>query len=201
MLEAVEESGFFGDLVASLFDQISGGFVDVIWVHHTSVQGIKFTADGEDAFLEAGLVFIDHVGGDIEIEFVADQSKTQTTRLTLAIDDAANTGEFGGENLIVVDQGIVAIEEIPFLAFLGWEFLQEGANFGDNGDKIIELGGGNFVVFKTGGPLRSDKEAVGPTEGLPDGFGDKGGERMEHLQNHLESDFEKRKILVNLLAL
>lgn len=75
MFEALQEGGFFGDLVAGLLDEFGGGFVDVIRVHHASVQGVEFAADGEDAFLETGLVFSHHIGGNVEIEFVTDQSK------------------------------------------------------------------------------------------------------------------------------
>ncbi len=101
--------------------------------------------------------------------------------MAFTTDNAADAGEFGGENLIIVDQGIIAIEEIPFLTFFGREFLEQSADFGDDGDEIIKLSGGNFVVFEAGGPLRGDKEAVGPAERLPDGFSDKWCERMEHL--------------------
>lgn len=75
MFEAPQESGFLGDLVAGLFDELGGGFVDVVGVHHASIQGVEFAADGEDAFLETGLVFSHHIGGNVEIELVADQSK------------------------------------------------------------------------------------------------------------------------------
>ncbi len=72
LLETVEESGFFGDLIAGLFDQFSRGFIDVVGVHHASVQGIELATNGEDTLFEAGLVFIDHIGRNIEIEFVTD---------------------------------------------------------------------------------------------------------------------------------
>lgn len=174
MLEAVEESGFLGDLVASLLDELSRGFVDVVRVHHAGVQSVEFAADREDAVFEAGLVLTDDLSGDIEIKLVADEGKTEAARLAFATDNAADAGKFGGEELIVVDEGIVAIEKIPFFAFFRREFLEEGADFGDDSDEIVELSGGDFVEFEAGGPFRSDKETVGPAERLPDGFGDKG---------------------------
>lgn len=200
LFEAPQESGFFGDLVAGLLDELGGGFVDVVGVHHASIQGVKFATDGEDAFLEAGLVFGYNISGDVEIEFVADQRKAQAARLTFATDNTADAGKFGGEELIIVDEGIVAIKEIPLLAFPHRKFLQEGADFGDDSDKIVKLGGGNFIIFEAGRPLGSDEETVGPAERLPNRFGDERSKRMEHLQNHLESNFEEREILVDLLA-
>lgn len=75
MFEAPQESGFFGDLVAGLLDELGGGFVDVVGIHHAGIQGVELAADGEDAFFETGLVFSHHIGGNVEIEFVTDQSK------------------------------------------------------------------------------------------------------------------------------
>lgn len=121
--------------------------------------------------------------------------------MTFAADNTADAGELGGKELIIVDEGIVAIKEIPFLAFLGRKFLQESADFGDDSDKIIKLGGGNFVIFEAGGPLGSDEETVGPAERLPNSFGDERSKGVKHFEDHLESDFEKREIFVNLLAL
>lgn len=120
--------------------------------------------------------------------------------MTFTTDDAADAGKFSGEELIIVDEGIVAVEEIPFFAFLGWEFLKKSADLGDNGDEIIELSSGDFVIFEASRPFGRNEETVGPAEGLPDGFGDERSERMEHLENHLEGDFEKRKILVDFLT-
>jgi len=167
-------------LVASLFDEFGGGFIDVVRVHHASIQGVEFATDGEDAFLEAGLVFIDDFGGNVEVKLMTDESEAQTARLAFATNDAANTGKFGGEELVVVDERIIAIEKIPFAAFFGGEFLQESANLGDDGNEIIELGGRNFVEFEASGPFGSNQEAIGPAERLPDSFGDKRSERMKH---------------------
>lgn len=75
MFEAFEESGFFGDLVAGLFDKFGGSFVDVIGVHHAGVQGVKFTTNREDALLKTGLVFSYNIGGDVEIELVTNQGE------------------------------------------------------------------------------------------------------------------------------
>lgn len=44
-------------------------------------------------------------------------------RLAFTADDTTDTREFGGEELIVVDEGIITIEEVPFSAFLRGEFL------------------------------------------------------------------------------
>lgn len=187
-------------MVASLLDELGGGLIDVIRVHHASVQSVEFATDGEDAVFEAGLVFADNIGGDIEIKLVADEGEAETVRLTLATNDTADARELGGEELVVVDEGIVAVEEIPLLAFLCGEFLEEGADFGDDGDEIIELGGRNLVEFEAGGPFGSDKETVGPAERLPNSFGDEGSEGVEHLQNHFKSDLEKREIFIDFLA-
>ncbi len=69
------------------------------------------------------MVFGYDVGGDVEIELVTDQSKAQAARLAFAADDTTDTREFGGEELIVVNKGIITIEKVPFSAFLRGEFL------------------------------------------------------------------------------
>lgn len=117
--EAVDESGFLLDLLAGLFDEGGGGFVDVVRVHHAGVQGIEFAADGEDALLEVVAVFCDNIGGDVEIEVVAGESEAETARLTFAAHDRRNAGELRDEELIIVDEGVIIVEQSIFFAFRG----------------------------------------------------------------------------------
>lgn len=117
--EAVDEGGFFLDLLAGLFDEGGGGFVDVVRVHHAGVQGIEFAADGEDTLLEVVAVFRDNIGGDVEIEVVAGESEAETAGLTFAADDRRNAGELRDKELIIVDEGVIIVEQGVFFAFRG----------------------------------------------------------------------------------
>ena len=118
--EAVDEGGLFEDLLAGLFDEGGGGFVDVVWVHHAGVQAIEFAADGENAFLEVVAVFRDDFGGNVEVEVVAREGETQTARLTFAAHDGGKTSEFGDEELIIINEGVIIVNKSVFFALGGF---------------------------------------------------------------------------------
>ncbi len=109
-LEAVDEGGFFEDLLAGLFDEGGGGFVDVIRVHHAGVQGVKLPPDGENALFEVVAIFRDHFGRNVEIEIVVRESEAETARLTFAAHDRRETGEFRDEELIIIDKGVIIVK-------------------------------------------------------------------------------------------
>lgn len=110
------------------------------------------------------------------------KGEAETLRLTLIREDGFEAGEFGEEELVVVDKGIFTeIEgEVFGLDVIG-ESLDGGADFGNDGFEIFVLLGGDGVVFEAGRPFASGKKTFGPRERLPDGFGDEGGERMKEL--------------------
>ena len=152
--EAVDEGGFLLDLLAGLLDEGGGGFVDVVRVHHAGVQGIKLATDGEDALLEVVAVFRDNFGGDVEIEVVVREGEAKTAGLTLAAHYRGNAGEFGDEELIIVDEGVVVIKQGIFFAFRGFgEGLRGGADFGDDTGQGFKFGGRNRVVFESRRPF------------------------------------------------
>ena len=68
--EAINEGCFFSDTIASLFDKMSGSLVDVIWVHHASIKGVKFAANGKIALLELITIFGDDFLRNVKVEFV-----------------------------------------------------------------------------------------------------------------------------------
>ena len=72
--EAGDEGFFFGDLVLGFFDEVGGGFVDIIWVGHAEVERVELAADREDLLGEGILVIFDYLLGDIKIELVIRES-------------------------------------------------------------------------------------------------------------------------------
>ena len=80
LFEAGDEAFFFGDLVAGFFDQLGGGSFDVIRVHHSKIQSIKFAANREDFFGQSVFVLADDFFGDVEIELVVCECEPQAPR-------------------------------------------------------------------------------------------------------------------------
>lgn len=108
-LEAVDEGGLFGDFVAGLLDEMGRGFVDVIGVQHAGIKRIKLAANREDALDEGIMISFDDVGGDIEVELVVGEGKTEAAGLTFAANNGRKVGEFGDEKLIIVNEGIIVV--------------------------------------------------------------------------------------------
>ena len=70
----------------------------------------------------------------------------------------------------------------------------------DDRHKGFELLGCHSVVGELGGEFLGDEEAVGPGEGLPDGFGDEGGEGVEENEDVFEGGLEEGDVFVDFLA-
>ncbi len=103
--------------------------------------------------------------------------------------------------MIIIDEGIITIEKGEFATIdSAGKILDDAAGLGDDVDDTFEVLGGNRVEFKARRPARIDEKTISPAQTLPDSFGDEWGERVKHLENHLEGDFEKGNILVNLLT-
>lgn len=62
------------------------------------------------------MIFLDELGGNVEIDFVIGEGETEAARLTFAADDASEAGELRDEELIIVDNGVIAIQKRKFFA-------------------------------------------------------------------------------------
>lgn len=116
LLEAFDQSSFLGDAVAGLLDEVSGCLVDVVRIEHAGIESIELFADREDAGLELVAILVNDIGGNIEIELMVSQGEAETARLAFATNHATDAGELRDEKLIVINEGIVAIQQGRFVA-------------------------------------------------------------------------------------
>ena len=75
------------------------------------------------------------------------------------------------------------------------------ANISDNLDEFSEIGGFLLVILVWCRPGLGNKHAVGPTESLPNCFGNEWRERMQHGENLLESGLEEISVFPELFGL
>ncbi len=65
LFEAVYQGLFFFDLIFGLFDDVSRGFVYLIWIKHAIIKGIELAANREDALGESIAIICYDLGWNV----------------------------------------------------------------------------------------------------------------------------------------
>ena len=133
------------------------------------------------------MVFRDDVGGDVEIEVVVRKGEAEAARLTFAARDGGKTGEFGDEELIIINERASLSYNRAY--FCPLEVSERACEVALASETIVikvsETLGRNWVKFEARRPFYDDEETVGPAEALPDGFWWRKGQGVEHFEDHL----------------
>ena len=87
-LEAGDELFFLFDLLLGFEDEVGGSAFDVVGVLHPEVEGVEFATDGEDFLSEGIFVVCDDLLGNVEVEFVIREGKSQAAWGTVEIGDS-----------------------------------------------------------------------------------------------------------------
>lgn len=106
----VDEGGLFGDFVTSLLDEMGRSLVDIIRIEHASIKGVEFAANRENTLNQGIVIGFNDIGRNVEVKLVIGKGETETARLALATDDGRKVGEFGNEELIIVNKGVIIVE-------------------------------------------------------------------------------------------
>lgn len=103
----------------------------VVGVGEAETQSIDFFAQREDVGFEALAVGFEGFGVEVEVDFAVRESDAHAAGL-VGGEDGGSVGEELDENLVIVDEGVVA--EQKWVLFAVWEALQVASDGRDDSD-------------------------------------------------------------------